>query len=199
VVIKSALKRWIKNLCWRPPGAVRSGTESYLIRPRRIDGAQFIQIGSRSTIDGYSWLSAVQNYGGQHYTPSIVIGNDVHIGRYACITSISHISVGDGCLFSEYVYISDLSHGTNPDNGLLVDQPLVSKGEVRIGAHTFLGYRVCIMPGVKLGRHCIVGANSVVTRSFPEYSMIAGCPARLIKTYSRETQKWISIPEVKQE
>ena len=120
-----------------------------------------------------------------------MLGDDVHIGRYACLTSISSIVIEDGCLLSEYVYISDLTHGLSPERCLIVDRPLVSKGPVHIGAHTFIGYRACIMPGVTLGKHCVVGANSVVTRSFSDYSMIAGCPARLMKQYSLTAKDWV--------
>lgn len=71
-----------------------------------------------------------------------------------------------------------------------MEQPLESKGPVRIGARCFLGYRAAVMPGVTLGEHCVVGANSVVTRSFGSFSMVAGSPARLIKVYSAATGKW---------
>jgi lipopolysaccharide O-acetyltransferase len=141
-------------------------------------------MGDRSTIDRYGWISALDSYGDATYEPAIFIGNDVHIGRYACLTAISSIEIDDGTLISEHVYISDHSHGMDPDRGLLVEQPLISKGPVRVGAHCFIGYRACILPGVTLGKHCVVGANSVVTRSFPEFSVVAGCPARMIRTNS---------------
>ena len=90
------------------------------------------------------------------------------------------------------MYITDHVHGFNPEGGLVREQPLVCKGDVIVGAHSFIGYRVSILSGVHLGKHCVVGANSVVTRSFPDYSMIAGIPARLLKRYSLETHTWVS-------
>jgi acetyltransferase-like isoleucine patch superfamily enzyme len=184
LVSKNVFRRLLKKVWWTPPRTIRAGKDAYIYRPRRIDGPQFIEIGDRSTVDRYGWLSALGSYGDARYKPRIVIGNDVHIGRYACVTSISSIVIEDGCLISEHVYISDHSHGMDQRKGLIVEQPLVSKGPVRIGENTFIGYRVCVLPGVTLGRHCIVGAGAVVTHSFPNFSVIGGCPARLIRLNS---------------
>lgn len=169
------------------------GKSSYVEQPMQIDGAKFIQIGDNSSIGRYAWLGAFSSYRKQQFSPSITIGNNVRIGNYACITAIDKIEIGDGCLFSEYIYISDHAHGIDASEEISPkDQDLYSKGCVTIGKNTFLGYRVSILPGVALGKHCVVGANSVVTKSFPDYSMIAGIPARIIKKYSLEQKKWIN-------
>ena len=94
---------------------------------------------------------------------------------------------------SEYVYITDNAHGLHPERGPIMKQPLESKGPVHIGRNCFLGFRVSIMPGVTLGEHCVVGANSVVTRSFPAYSMVAGMPAKLIKVFDHSKKGWICV------
>jgi lipopolysaccharide O-acetyltransferase len=155
-----------------------------------MQGAQHMRFGSRVVIAENSWLAAFDRYADRTHTPSLSIGSDVTIGRYACVTAINQIDIGDGCLISEHVYISDHIHEHAPDGGLLVRQPLSSKGPVRIGPSCFLGYRVAVLPGVTLGAHCVVGAHSVVTRSFPAHSMLAGAPAQLIRRFNPSTNAW---------
>ena len=74
-----------------------------------------------------------------------------------------------------------------------VKQPLYSKGAVEIGDNCFVGIRVSILQGVKIGRSCVIASHSVVTKSFPDYSMIAGIPAKTIKKFNLFSNKWESV------
>jgi acetyltransferase-like isoleucine patch superfamily enzyme len=161
--------------------------------PRRIDGLQFIHVGENTEIGQRVWLSAYEHYRDQDFTPCLVIGPNCYIGNYACITCTSRVSIGEGCVLSEFAYVTDTFHGVDPLAGPILRQPLISKGGVQIGPNTFIGYHACILPGVTLGEHCVVGASSVVTHSFPAYSMIAGSPARLIKKFSFERHDWVAV------
>ena len=176
----------------RPLGLASLGTASLVKWPRRLQGRQYIRIGKQSQVLSNSFMLAVSEYEGQHYRPSIQIGDNVYIGRYVYLVACDEIRIDAGCVLSEHVYISDLNHGYDPHGGLILKQAIESKGPVRIGSNCFLGYRTTVAPGVTLGEWCVVGANSVVTRSFPAYSMIAGAPAKLIKVYSQELQQWVS-------
>ena len=59
-----------------------------------------------------------------------------------------------------------------------------------IGENCFIGYGVAIQAGTKLGKQCIVGANAVVRGDFPDYSVIAGVPAKIIRKYNFDTKTW---------
>ena len=183
------LKSWAKCTLYRPHG-VTFGRDAFIYRPATILGASCITLGDQSIILPHAYLNAVERYAGVRHAPKISIGNGVYIGRHVYFVAANQIIIGDGSVLSEHVYITDLMHGLHPDAGPIMEQPLESKGPVHIGPRCFLGYRASVMPGVTLGEHCVVGANSVVTRSFGPFSMVAGVPARLIKTYSPESKRW---------
>jgi acetyltransferase-like isoleucine patch superfamily enzyme len=72
-------------------------------------------------------------------------------------------------------WIRDLDNEYIRHNGKLKDVPII------IGDECWIGLNVVIMPGTNLGRGCVVGANSVVKGSFPDYSVIGGVPAKILK------------------
>ena len=194
--IRSPLAAVGRGILYRPLGLKRIGQFSGVHLPRRVEGARYIEIGCRVYVRSHGTLLAISRHETDSYKPSIVIGDDVYIGRFVYVGAIDSIYIGSGSVLSEHVYITDLSHGFDPDAGPIMKQKLVSKGPVKIGSHCFLGYRVAVMPGVVLGDHCIVGANSVVTRSFPSHCMIGGAPARLLKRYCFESRGWRSGSEL---
>jgi acetyltransferase-like isoleucine patch superfamily enzyme len=178
-------------LLQRPFGLGSIGPGSFIQRPRILNGRGRIHLGSSTHIFSRGLISAVSLYAGRKYDPTIRIGNGVYIGRYVYLTAAQSITICDNCVLSEHIYITDLNHGFNPGGGPIMQQHIESKGPVYIGPNCFVGYRAAIMPGVSLGEWCIVGANSVVTQSFPPYCMIGGSPAKVIKVYSHELGKWV--------
>lgn len=185
-------KKIIKIIFFRPRLA-KMGLNSFILLPRRIKNKSLIEIGSDCQIGKSLVLEAITTHGKQIFTPRVSIGDNVYIGRYCQIFCIDSVKIEDGCVLSEYIYISDSAHGFDPDGGLIMQQDLQSKGPIHIGKNTFLGYGVSIMPGVSLGKNCVVGTNSLVNRSFPDFSMIAGSPAKLIKTYCQVRKEWIKV------
>lgn len=176
------LKTFAFALYPRPIGIAALGSRSVVMLPRRVQGASRVEIGSDVIVQPHAWIAAIERFGDCVYAPRIRIADHVRIGQHAMITAIEAVEIGEGCLLSEQVFMSDHVHGTTPGAVPPTRQPLEGRGPVRIGRHCFIGIRACIMGGVTLGDYCVVGANSVVTRSFPSGSVLAGTPARLVKT-----------------
>lgn len=95
-------------------------------------------------------------------------------GCYFTAFSGTTLTVGEDTIFAPNVAIQTANHG-------LIDRNVQHKGNVNIGNNCWLGFGVVILPNVTLGDNVTVGANSVVTKSFPDNVVLAGCPAKIIK------------------
>ena len=149
-----------------------------------IRGLQFIKVGDHFSVGRCFRMEAINEYDNISYSPEIIIGNNVRIEDYCHIGCVERVVIGDGVLIASKVFITDHFHGDISRNDLKKipkERPLNSKPVV-IGNNVWIGDSVSIMPGVTLGNNVIVGANAVVTHSFPADVVIAGCPAKVIKT-----------------
>ncbi|MDR3024449.1 acyltransferase [Chryseobacterium sp.] len=109
------------------------------------------------------------------------IGESSYVGMFSILNGYSRkLTIGKHVSIAQNVNIMTDS-GPNASEEMQKIFPLIS-GEVQIGDHSWLGANVVVMPGVQLGNFCVVAANSFVNKSFPDYSMIGGNPAKLIKT-----------------
>lgn len=91
------------------------------------------------------------------------------------------ITIGNDCMMGPDVVMMAVSHEYSRTDIPIKQQGPKEEQPIFIGDDCWIGTRVVIMPGVHLGKHCIVGSGAVVTKSFPDYSVIGGVPAKLIK------------------
>lgn len=166
------------------------GENSIIGYPSILAGMGDMYIGCRTTIHAYSRL---QNYYQDDNNPSIRIGNHCYIGYYFSILNASSVTLGNDVLIASHVLISSENHGVDPELEMpYMDQPLISK-PVIIGDGCWIGEKVCVLPGVSIGKKCIIGAGSIVTKSIPDYSIAVGNPAKVIKKYNFNTHQWDTV------
>lgn len=169
---------WLKGEFKKCDGLIRKGLS--------LVGGEQITIGNGSSI-GYNCVLSVWKQYSDFMNPEIIIGDNVTIGDYNHITAINKISIGDGVLTGRFVTITDNNHGENSLENLKqkpLDRKVNSKGEVIIGENVWIGDKVTILSGVRIGDGAIVAANAVVTKDVPSYSIVGGVPAKIINTIS---------------
>jgi len=159
----------------------------------RCTNPKDIFLGDRVFVGADAWIDCFQEYfGGQKFSPRLEIGDDTMVGYHSHIMVVGHMKIGKNVLIADKVYISDNLHGYEDIDRPILDQPMSHK-PVEIEDEVWLGENVCVLPGVKIGRHSVIGANSVVTKDVPPYCVAAGVPAKVIRQYDKTTKQWNKV------
>jgi acetyltransferase-like isoleucine patch superfamily enzyme len=111
---------------------------------------------------------------------TLSIGDKVVFGRNNVVNSYLDLSIGAKCIIADMVYVADFDHVFSDADVPIKDQG-ITKAPVRIGADVWLANKVTVVRGAVIGDGCVVGANAVVTKDLPPYSIAAGVPARVIR------------------
>ncbi len=160
--------------------------KSRIIIPLKINGAEYIEIGDNVRIAYKGWLTAEKR---NDCIPRLIIGDRTIIGHFSTISCVKDVYIGKNVLIADRVYISDNIHSYEDITIPVMHQPTIFKNSVYVGDDSWIGANVSII-GARIGKHCVIGANSIVTKDIPDYSVAVGSPARVIKRYNFETNLW---------
>ncbi len=175
-------RRWVK---WFLNPLVFHHGKGATIRRQTIMNVSPInqfRLGEGSTIEEYS---VVDNGVG-----NVIIGNQTRIGLRSTI--IGPVQIGDHVILAQNIVISGLNHRYE-DPERPIHQQGVNTATVVIGNDSWIGANSVITAGISIGKHVIVGAGSVVTKDIPDYTVVVGNPARIIKKLDTSSGKWIKI------
>lgn len=164
------------------PFTIKRGRGSRIRGSVRRDIFPFnrFELGRHSYVESFSVLN--------NGVGDVVIGDFTRVGIGN--TVIGPVEIGNRVIIGQNVVFSGLNHGYEDVTMPIADQD-VTVHPIRIGDETWIGAGSVVVAGVTIGRHCVVGGGSVVTRDIPDYTVVAGNPARIIKQFDANTGKWI--------
>jgi acetyltransferase-like isoleucine patch superfamily enzyme len=134
-----------------------------------------------------SWLAAVPLTGNDNV--HLTLEDGATLGHFNHIYATQSVIIEKDVLTADKVYVSDNLHNYEDVTLPVIKQPIKQCKPVVIGEGSWLGEHVCVI-GASVGKHCVVGANSIVIHDVPDYSVAVGAPAEVIKRYDHKTQTW---------
>ena len=179
----------LRKLVWAARGVVyklffgKVGNLSYIGKPVSLVGVKNIQIGSRVRIYPGARMEA-------HGDAKIIVEDNCSIAQNLYMTVDGEpLVIGKNTTISANVFITNLDHEYRDIDKHIMEQPHVIR-TTRIGEGCFIGFGAAIQAGTILGKHCVVGTNAVVRGEFPDYCVLVGVPARVVRKYNPETGEW---------
>ena len=150
-----------------------------------------ISLGSSVRLLEYAWLNVAT--GDPTGEPTIVIDDNCTIGFGSIVSAKNCVHLERGILVGQNVVIQDHNHAYEDLQVPVINQGITNGGRIRIGEGSWIGRGaaiLCSRGDLTIGRHCIVSANSVVTRSIPDYCVVFGMPATIIRQYDPRAGVW---------
>lgn len=134
-------------------------------------------------------IEGVARYNNVCFNPDIIIEDGVTIEQNLHLTCANKVVIGKNTAIAANVTITDIHHPYT-DISKPIERQDIEVKEVIIGEECKIYNGAVILPGVHIGKHVSIGANSVVNKDIPDFCVVAGAPARIIKRYNPKSQRW---------
>lgn len=164
------------------------GRGSVVFKPIFLGNTNKVYIGENVFIRHHARIEVV--FTKKQSECSITIQDGVSIEQNFHIGAASNLVIGKNTTISSNVYITDLDHEYKEIGVPILSQPILVN-KTTIGDNCFIGLGAKILAGTVLGKQCIIGANSVVRGNYPDYCVLVGSPAKVIKRYNVEKEIWV--------
>jgi len=165
------------------------GSKTQIFQPFYCGTPDLVKIGNNCRIGRDCEFGVVRD---NTKDSKIIIGNNVWITARCQIYSKVKVEIDDDVLIAANVFICDYTHGYKQAANIpYQNQPFEPYGAIRVGRGTWIGQNCVILYGVNIGEQCIIGANSVVTKSIPDRCIVMGSPAKVTKIWDYERNIWV--------
>jgi acetyltransferase-like isoleucine patch superfamily enzyme len=154
--------------------------------------APYIKIGDSVWLDRDVWLNIP--FKPKDGTPVILFDDGCRIGRRCMISAQNRIHVGRNTIFAPSVLLMDHNHEFKNTTISISDQGTTAGGTIRVEEGCWLGYGAVILCNdgeLVIGKNSVIGANAVVSRSIPPFSVVAGNPGRVVRHYDPSKGVWV--------
>ena len=151
-----------------------------------------ISLGKNVLLMPNSRIELIKNYANEEFSPNLLIGNDSQIHQNCHITCADQIEIGNNVIIVANVTITDIIHPYE-DIYIPINENKIKTYPVSIGDQSYIYNNSVVLPGSTIGKHCVIGANSVVNGTIPDYCIAVGSPAKVIKKYNFETKIWEKV------
>lgn len=168
-------------------------SSNFMIDPTcDIRGIERMKFGKNVVIQKDCWLNIA--FHNPVEGPMIVIDEGTNIGRRCTISAANSIIIGRFVLIAPNVFIADTHHEYQKIGIPIMHQGITTHDDqVTIGDETWVGINTVIIGNVKVGEHCVIGANSVVNKDIPDYCVAVGNPSKIVKTFDVKTRLWVKV------
>jgi len=147
-------------------------------------GLENLSIGNNVSIGAFSRLVISTSY--NKPGKFIKIGNNVGVGEFAYLGGGGGLEIGDGCIIGQYLSCHPENHVYDHPGIEIRFQGTTRRG-IKIGDNCWIGSKVTVLDGVTIGKGCVIAAGSVVNKDMPEDSIVAGVPAKVIRSRCEKT------------
>lgn len=183
--MKKNIKRILGKLYCFIFGIKNCGKNVYICLHSKIVNGNNIEFSNNVSIMPYNMIVS-------HGNGKIKIGENSEIGMYSRIASQNSITIEKEVITGPNIFIADYNHEYRDIYKPIMEQGNTKeKNEVIIGEGSWIGTNVVIVGNVKIGKHVVIGANSVVLKDIADYSVATGAPAKIVKKYNFNSKKWI--------
>lgn len=167
------------------------GKRAYINKPK------YVELGNNVRIGNYARFSIYDRFNDIELNPGLYIGDNVYAGNYLTILVADKVIIEKNVLIASNVMISSENHGMDIESELPYGKQSLITSPVTIREGAWIGENVSILPGVTIGKKAIVATSSVVTKDVPDYTIVGGIPAKILKVYNFEKHVWEKYTERK--